>query len=74
MSFVKDLFRDEIRDGFLVTANTKKVWNRQLELWAEVERICRKCEKKYWRRFVDLMRTDYGAMFSENFLGKLADI
>ena len=30
--------------------------------------------KKYWRRFVDLMRTDYGAMFSENFLGKLADI
>ena len=30
--------------------------------------------KKYWRRFVDLMRTDYGAMFSEKFLGKLADI
>jgi len=30
--------------------------------------------KKYWARFVDLMRTDYGAMFSENFLGKLADV
>ena len=30
--------------------------------------------KKYWGRFVDLMRTDYGAMFSEKFLGKLADI
>jgi len=30
--------------------------------------------KKYWGRFVDLMRTDYGAMFSEEFLGKLADV
>ena len=33
-----------------------------------------KREKKYWARFVDLMRSDYGKIFSEEFLGKLADI
>ena len=42
MDYVKDLYRDEIRAGFLVTSNTKKIWNRQLEIWAEVDRICRK--------------------------------
>ncbi|MBR0260288.1 MAG: hypothetical protein IJQ85_00675 [Selenomonadaceae bacterium] len=30
--------------------------------------------KKYWLRFVDLMRSDYGKIFSEDFLRKLADI
>ena len=30
--------------------------------------------KKYWLRFVDLMRSDYGNIFSKDFLGKLADI
>ena len=30
--------------------------------------------KKYWARFVDLMRSDYGKIFSEEFLRKLAEI
>ena len=30
--------------------------------------------KKYWQRFVDLIRTDYGNLFSEEFLSKLEDI
>ena len=30
--------------------------------------------KKYWRRFVDLMRSDYEEIFSAEFLRKLADI
>lgn len=30
--------------------------------------------KKYWGRFVDLMRSDYGKIFSEDFLRKLAEI
>lgn len=29
--------------------------------------------KKYWLRFVDLLRSDYGNIFSEDFLGKLAE-
>ena len=42
MAFIKDLYRDEIRSGYLVTSDIKKVWNRQLELWQELDRICRK--------------------------------
>ena len=30
--------------------------------------------KKYWRRFVDLMRTDYANIFTPEFLSKLADV
>ncbi len=47
MALVKDLNNDEIRDGFLVMADRKKVWNRQLEIWQEIDRICRKHKIKY---------------------------
>ena len=30
--------------------------------------------KKYWRRFVDLMRTDYANIFTPEFLSKLAEV
>ena len=36
--------------------------------------LAQKRIKKYWRIFVELMRSDYGNLFSEEFLGKLADI
>ena len=39
---VRDLFRDEIRNGFLVTVNQKRIWNIQLNIVAEVDRICKK--------------------------------
>ena len=48
MAFINDLHRDEIRDGWLVTEDMKKVWNRQLEIWHEVDRICRKHGITYW--------------------------
>lgn len=47
MSYVKNLYRDEIRDDVLIKANLKKVWNCQLEIWAEVDRLCRKHAVKY---------------------------
>lgn len=40
--FVEDLFRDEIREGFVVTAQRKRLWNVQLNIVAEVARICEK--------------------------------
>lgn len=46
--FVKDLYRDEIREGFIVKSDFKKVWNRYLEIWAEVDRICRGHGITYW--------------------------
>ena len=30
--------------------------------------------KKYWRRFVDLMRSDYGKIFSQDYLHKLGEM
>ena len=47
MTYVKNLYHDEIREDILVKSNKKKVWNRQLEIWAEVDRICRKHTIKY---------------------------
>ena len=48
MTFIKDVNDDEVRDGFFVQSDIKKVWNRQLELWQEVDRICREHEINYW--------------------------
>lgn len=48
MTFIKDLYHDEIRDGWLVKSDMKKVWQRQLEIWQEVDRICRKHKITYW--------------------------
>lgn len=48
MTFIKDLYDDEVRDGFFVQSDIKKIWNRQLELWQEVDRICREHEINYW--------------------------
>lgn len=48
MAFIKDLYRDEIRDGWLVKSSIKKAWNKMLELWQEVDRICRKYKLNYW--------------------------
>lgn len=47
MAFIDDLQNDEVRDGFLVMADRKKVWNRQLEIWQEIDRVCRKHNIKY---------------------------
>ncbi|MBQ7454576.1 MAG: LicD family protein [Selenomonadaceae bacterium] len=55
MSFIKDLYHDEIRDGYLVTASIKKYWNRYLEIVAEVDRICRKHKIKYWAAYGTLL-------------------
>lgn len=39
---VEDIYRDEMRDGFLVTSHRKKLWNVQLNLIKEFARICDK--------------------------------
>ena len=46
--YVKDIERDEIRDGFLVTTQRKKLWNAQLRLVLEFDRVCRKHNLKWF--------------------------
>ena len=40
MEYIKDIYRDEIRDGFLVTADRKKIWQVEMELLEVLDRIC----------------------------------
>ena len=48
MVFIRDLYRDEIRDGWLVSSDVKKAWNKFLEMWQEVDRICKRYGINYW--------------------------
>lgn len=48
MELVKNLHRDEIRSGYIVTSDVKKIWNRALEVWREIDRICRKHSIRYF--------------------------
>lgn len=40
--FIENIDRDEMRNGFLVTTNRKKLWNVQIGLIQEFARICKK--------------------------------
>ena len=40
--FIENIDHDEVRNGFLVTSNRKKLWNVQINLLQEFARICKK--------------------------------
>lgn len=46
--WIQDVNRDEVRDGFLVILDRKKVWNVELGLAKEIDRICRTHRLKYF--------------------------
>lgn len=48
MDYVKNIGKDEIRSGFLVTTDRKKIWNKLMELLVELDRICKKHSIKYF--------------------------
>ncbi len=45
---IKDLDRDEVRSGFLVTSRRKKIWNVELMILMELDRICKKHGLRYF--------------------------
>ena len=45
--YIKNLAKDEIRSGFLVTTDRKKLWDKLLELLIEFDRICKKYSINY---------------------------
>ena len=51
---IKDLYKDELRSNFLVTADRKKVWQAELNILRELDRICRKHGIRYF--------ADYGTL------------
>ena len=46
--WIKDIYHDEIRSGFLVTTDRKKVWEKEMEILAEFDRICKKHGLRYF--------------------------
>lgn len=46
--YIKDIEHDEIRSSFLVTTDRKKIWNKEIELLLEVDRICKKYAIPYF--------------------------
>lgn len=55
MAFIRNINDDEVRNGFLVKADMKKVWERQLEIWQTVDKICRKHHIAYWATYGTLL-------------------
>ena len=55
MNYIKDIERDEIRDGFLVTTDRKKQWNHMLELLVLFDKICKKHGIRYYLAYGTLI-------------------
>ena len=52
---IEDIDRDEMRNGFLVTSQKKKLWNVQLNLIKEFDRICRKHNLRWFAGYGTLL-------------------
>jgi len=50
LKFPDTYFEDEVRDGFYVSSMMKKMWAAQLEVYAEVAKVC---EKHHIQHFAD---------------------
>lgn len=48
MQFSDSYFEDEVRDGFYVPGMMKRAWAAQLEVLAEVEKVCKKHKIQYF--------------------------
>ncbi|MCR5834470.1 MAG: LicD family protein [Selenomonadaceae bacterium] len=46
--FIENIDSDEMRNGFLVTSHRKKLWNVQIGLLKEFDRICKKHDIKWF--------------------------
>lgn len=55
MEYIRNIYRDEIRDGFLVTASRKKIWQKEIEILLEIDRICKKYDIQYYADFGTLL-------------------
>ncbi len=43
-----DFFNEEIRDGFLVTSMRKKIWAIEIDMFQQLERVCKKYGLRYF--------------------------
>ena len=57
MEFLDTFFEDEVRDGFFVPAMVKRGWAAELEVLAEIDRVCKKHKIKYYAEWGSLLGT-----------------
>ena len=57
MTYVKDIFKDEIRDGFLVTSDRKKIWEKEIDILLLIDKICKENDIKYFVDYGTLLGT-----------------
>ena len=55
MDFLADFYRDEVRCGFYVPTAVKQAWAAELMVLAEIDRICRKHNIKYYAEWGTLL-------------------
>ena len=48
LSFPDDYFRDEVREGFLVSEMMKRTWGAQLEIFDRIRNLCERYGLKYY--------------------------
>lgn len=53
--FEQDFFEDEIRDGFFVSSDMKRIWAAGIEVLMEIDRICKKHDITYFADFGTLL-------------------
>lgn len=63
-SYVSNMELDEIRDGFLVSTRRKAIWNKEIEIMLEFDRIC----KKHNIQWFTYAGTTLGAIRHEGFI------
>ena len=55
MVFDNKYFEDEVRDGFYVTSDMKHAWAAQLEILADVDKVCRLNDIEYFAEWGTLL-------------------
>ena len=57
MTWIQEIYRDEIRNGVLVTTDRKKIWNVEMELLDFLKNLCQKHGIRYFAMYGTLIGT-----------------
>ena len=53
--YIRDIMKDEIRSGFLVTTDRKKIWEKELEIMEQFAIICKRHGWHWWAAYGTLI-------------------
>ena len=53
--YIKDIDRDEIRSGFLVSVTRKRIWEKEIEMLTVLDDICRRHDIRWFSAYGTLL-------------------